>query len=149
MKPRFSALLTTLVVLSASGCGGDDPTGVAATVADMLGSWTITALTFTSVPPGDSEELISQGFSGEVEFRSDLTYTLSTTDPQQVVEVDNGTFSVSGSTLTLTLPGDVTNLTIQELTSTAATLYSADDSFDFNGDDQDTPATVTVRLAKQ
>jgi hypothetical protein len=36
MRPRLGSLLTTLVLLSVSGCGGDDPTGVVATAADVL-----------------------------------------------------------------------------------------------------------------
>jgi len=149
MKPRLGSLLTTLVLLSVSGCGGDDPVGVVATAADMLGTWDIASLTFASVPPGTSVELVSMGASGEIEFRGDGTYTLTLAGPGEAPEVENGTFSVSGSTLSLIESGEVTALAIQALTSTAATLFQADDEYDFNDDGFDTPATVTVVLAKQ
>jgi hypothetical protein len=92
---------------------------------------------------------VSQGFSGEIEFRQDGTYTLTTTDPGEPTEVENGTFGVSGSTLSLTVFGETSALTIQALTSTAATLFQGDDEFDFNDDGTETPATTTVVLAKQ
>jgi len=149
IKPRLGPLLATLVLLSVGACGGDDPVGVEATASDLLGTWDITSLTFTSVPAGSSAELVSQGFSGEITFRQDGTYTLTTTDPGQAVEVEDGTFTVSGSTLSLIVPGEVSALTIQALTSTAATLFQADDEYDFNDDGTETPATVTVVLAKQ
>ena len=152
-KPRLRSLLTTLLLLGAVSCGGDDPMDIVATASDLLGTWNITSLVHTPVGGGTPVEEVVAGLSGSVVFRQDLTYTIAFQDagPPVVSESENGTYMVTGSSLTITpdnAPLDVTTLEIQSLTSNGVTLYQADDDYDFDDDGTDDPATTTVRLEK-
>ena len=144
MKTRLGSLVATVLVLGLGACG-DSVTGVDTSVDDLIGTWSITSLTFTG--GGDTVEGLTG--SAMVEFRDDLTYTLTFVEATDT-EVDNGTFTVNGSTLTLNLPGEDPDVfTVTAISSTAATLYSEDDAFDFNDDGTETAATLTVTLQKQ
>lgn len=144
-KARSTSLLATLLVLALSACG-DSVTGVEATTDDFVATWDITSLLFTPAGGGTSVEALTG--SGTITFRADLTYTLVLIEGS-VQETESGTFSLSGSTLTLTLPGEDSDmLTVTAISSSSATLYSADDSYDFNDDDEETAATLTVTLQK-
>jgi len=145
MKTRPGSIVATLLVLAVGACG-DSVTGVDTATDDLLGTWNITSLAFTPAGGGTATE----GLTGTatIAFRADLTYTLTFTEGL-VQEIEDGTFSVSGSTLTLTLPGeDPDELTVTALSSTAATLYADDETFDFNDDGTETDATLTVTLQK-
>ena len=145
-RTRLGSLVATMLALGAIACS-DSPTGVDTTTDDLIGMWDITSLRFTPVGGGTAAEGLVG--SATIAFRDDLTYTLTFIEGA-VTDVENGTFAVNGSTLTLTLPGeDPDELTVTAVSSTAATLYAEDESFDFNDDDEETPATLTVTLRKQ
>jgi len=146
MKTRLGSLVATVLVLGLGACG-DSVTGVDTSVDDLIGTWSITSLTFEPAGGGDTVEGLTG--SGTVEFRDDLTYTLTFVEATET-EVENGTFTVNGSTLTLNVPGEGPDVfTVTAISSTAATLYSEDDEFDFNDDGAETAATLTVTLQKQ
>jgi len=146
MKTRLGSLIATVLVLGAGACG-DSVTGVDTTVDELFGTWSITSLTFEPAGGGDTVEGLTG--SGMIEFRDDLTYTLTFVEGSDT-EVENGTYTVNGSTLTLNSPGeDAAVLTVTAISSTAATLHSEDDSFDFNDDGTETDATLTITLQKQ
>jgi hypothetical protein len=153
VQPRLGLLLAAFLLLSLGGCG-EDPVEVVATSDDLLGTWNITSLMYTPVGGGTSVQSIEPGTSGVITFRADFTYTITFTEvgPPQVTDVEDGMFTVMGSVLTITpddAPNDPSNLDIQQLTATSATLFQADDEFDFDDDGDDEPATTTVMLQKQ
>ena len=82
-------------------CG--DSTGVEPD--DIAGTWTATSLTATN-PENSSEffDLIAMGGSLTITFRTDGTYT-ATEVIGGVTETDSGTYTVSGTTLTVVSPG--------------------------------------------
>ena len=152
-RSRFGSLLAALLVVSFAGCG-DDPVDVMATSDDLLGTWNVTSLVYAPVGGGTSVQAIEPGASAVITFRADLSYTITFTEvgPPQVTDVEDGTFTVMGSVLTLTpddAPNDPSNLDIQQLTATSVTLFQAVDEFDFDDDGNDEPATTTVMLQKQ
>lgn len=139
------SLIATLLVLAVGACS-DSVTGVEATTAELLGTWNITSLTFAPAGGGNSVEGLAG--SATITFEANLNYTLTFTEGQ-VQDIETGTFNVSGTTLTLTITGeDPDEFTVTALSSSGATLYSADESFDFNGDDVETDATLTVTLQR-
>ena len=146
MKTRLGSLVATLVVLSTGACG-DSLTGVDTTTDDLIGTWNITSLTFSPVDGGtEAEGLVG---SATIAFNAKLTYTLTFVEGT-VTDVENGTFAVDGSTLTMTIAGEEPDVfTVTALSSTGATIYSEDDQFDFNDDGTETTATLTVTLLKQ
>ncbi len=151
-KPRLFSLLASLLVLSVSGCGGDDPLDVDST--DVVGSWNITSLIYAAVTGGASVEALEPGVSGVVTFRSDLTYSIvfEEVGPPMVTDIEDGTFTVTADVIRITpddAPGDPSDLEIVSLTATTLTLFQADDEFDFDDGGIDEPATTTVVLQKQ
>ena len=152
MKPGLRVLIAALLLLNFGGCT-DDPAGVEATTDDLLGTWDITSLVYTPVGGGTSVQAIQPGIQGVITFRADLSYTITFDDvgPPPVQEVEDGTYIVIGSVLTITpddAPGDPSDLEIQALTSITATLFQAVDEFDFDDDGSEEPATTTVMLEK-
>jgi hypothetical protein len=146
IKTRLGLLVAALLVLGGVACS-DSPTGVDATTGDLLGTWNITSLLFTPDGGGTAAEGVV-GWATIV-FRDDFTHTLTFVEGTET-DVENGTFAVNGSTLTLTIEGeDPDVLTVTAISSTAATLYSDDEEFDFNDDGELTDATLTVTLQKQ
>ena len=146
-------LFSTLVLATVmSACGGDD--GVSPENAALIGSWSATSSTFTEVAGGATFDEVAAGLALTIVFRSNLTYTLTEVDPgpPQVTEIEDGTFTVIGTVLTVIPdadPGDVTALEIVTLTSTTLTLFQADGEFDFNDDGIDTPAAFTIVFVRQ
>ena len=152
-KPRAGLMLASLLTLTLSGCGGDDPTDIQDTIDDLVGTWNITSLMYTPAAGGASVEGVQAGTSGTITFRQDLSYTLTfqETGPPPVTDMEDGTFSVAGDVLTIVpddAPLDPSDLEIQSLTSTTARLFQADDEYDFDDDGFDEPATTTVVLQK-
>jgi hypothetical protein len=146
IKTRLGLLVAALLVLGGVACS-DSPTGVDATTGDLLGTWNITSLLFTPDGGGTAAEGVVG--SATIVFRDNFTYTLTFVEGTET-DVENGTFAVNGSTLTLTIEGeDPDVLTVTAISSTAATLYSDDEEFDFNDDGELTDATLTVTLQKQ
>jgi Lipocalin-like domain len=146
LKTRPASLVATLLVLGVGACG-DSVTGVDTTTDDLIGTWNITSLTFE---PGGGGT-VAQGLVGSatIVFSDDLTYTLTFVEGT-VTDIENGTFAVDGSTLSLTPTADQPSVfTVTAISSTGATLYSEDESFDFNDDGEETDATLTVTLQKQ
>lgn len=151
MSTRLGSLVAAVLLLSATACGGDDPLDV--TADDLLGTWNITSLLYTPVAGGASVQGVQGGLSGTISFRADLTYTFSFQDsgPPPVSETEDGTFTVVGDVLTITpdnAPGDSSALEIQALSSNSATLFQADDEYDFDDDGTDEPSTTTVTLQR-
>jgi hypothetical protein len=146
IKTRVGLLVAALLVLGGVACS-DSPTGVDATTGDLLGTWNITSLLFTPDGGGTATEAVVG--SATIVFRDNFTYTLTFVEGTET-DVENGTFAVNGSTLTLTIEGeDPDVLTVTAISSTAATLYSDDEEFDFNDDGELADATLTVTLQKQ
>ena len=98
-------------------------------------------------------DIIAQGITLTITFGQDFTYTVTDVDPgpPEVIETENGTFTVIGGAITFT-PTDMSAdapLTIDVLTSTDLTLSNANDSFDFNDDGTETPASLVAIFVKQ
>jgi len=161
---RLSPLLMTLVVLGVSACEDGEPTAVAGTPSELLGTWDLTSFAYTSISipiaKPDYVELgwPGLGYSGNIVFREDRTYTFTTVFPKVGLpvpdEVEEGVFNLSGSTLSLTaypiFPGEgPTLLVIEELTRVSATLFQASTSYDFNRDGTETVATARIVISRQ
>ncbi len=153
MRRRSGSILTTFLLIGFVGCGGDDD-GVSPEIADLIGTWNATSLTFAEIGGGATVDLIADGGSLTIVFRNNLTYSLTQVivGPPSANYSEDGTFTVNESVLTVlddADPLDPTAIQIVTLTSTALTLFLANDEYDFNGDDNDTPASFTLVLVKQ
>ncbi len=150
----MGSILTAFLLIGLVGCGGDDDDGMSPEVDDLIGTWVATSLTFTEIGGTGTYDDIAAGGSLTIIFRSDLTYSVTQviagSPPENYSET--GIYTVNGSVLTVTDdtdPLDPTAIEIVTLTSTALTLRIADEEYDFNDDDNDTPATLTIVFVKQ
>ena len=153
-RRRGSSLFLTLFLLSAGACGDSvtEVTGVDTEVDDLLGTWSIVSMMFTPVGGGSAVEGVTG--TASITFESDIsevkTYTLTFVEAQETV-VEEGYFRVSGSDLILNALGDPDDVwyTVTSMSSTAATLFTEDAEFDFNGDGNWTETTLNVSMQKQ
>lgn len=148
-----SILISSFLCLLLAGCKDDNAMSAAAS-PELIGTWTATSLTYTPVGGGTAIDVVAEGLGVTAVFRADLTYTFTFVDPGPpvVTEVENGTYSVTGSVVTVVpdnAPGDPSDLEIVSLTSASATLYQAIDEFDFDDDGTESPATTTAVLVRQ
>ena len=148
---RWSSLFLTLLVLSAGACGDSATavTGVDTEVDDLLGTWSIVSMMFTPVGGGSAVEGLD-GTASITFVELDSRYTLTFVEAEGT-DVEEGTFEVSGSELTLTPFGgtDVNWFTVTSISSTASTLVPEDAEFDFNDDGMETEATLIISMQKQ
>ncbi len=151
-RRRLGSILTTFLLIGSVGCGGDDD-GMSAEIDDLIGTWNATSLTFEEIGGTGTYDEIAAGGSATLVFRNDLTYSFTQVTPGPPLETytEDGIYAVTGSVITFTDDADPLDPTVAvlTLTSTALTLFLADDEYDFNGDDNDTPATFTLVFVKQ
>ena len=121
--------------------------------ADLIGTWDATSLVFTPTGGGITADPISDGLVLTLVLRNDFTYTITEDPgPPEVVDVEDGIVTVTGSVLTLipnSAPQETEDFTIQTLTSTDLIVSVTNSSFDFNDDGTETPASLTATFVKQ
>ena len=149
MKTRH-ILTSALALIAMTACSDSDATSVEA--VDLQGTWSAASMVVTSVAdPSLTADLIALGTTVSVMFAADGTYTVTINDPGIPTETETGTYSVSGSTLTLveTFEGQVQppeEITII-LNGNSMTL-TMDDHWDFDDNGTDDPAIMVVGLTR-
>lgn len=133
-------LLLSLTVLPACGDGG---TG-ASKPADLVGTWTATAIIAAPVSnPSNTQNLYAEGFRLTFTFQSNGSYSILSSFPGEAPETTTGTYTQSGSNLTLTesgVGGEVVELTVTVSGSNGTFIVKNVDI-----DDELANLTVTVR----
>jgi len=144
---RFGLL--GLVGVLALGCSGD---GTGPNGANVVGTWQATQVVVIKVAnPAVTQELVSQGLQLTIVFRSDQTFTATTTLPGNPPEVSSGTYATTASSLTITTtsssPPETLSFTLS-LSGNTLTLTGGSTTFDFSGTG-DEPATINLTLSRQ
>jgi hypothetical protein len=122
-----------------------DPTGVEP--ADLAGTWTATAIVFTSVAnPTLSVDEVADGAAMTLVLSADGEYTLTFVFPGEPNENETGTYTVSGSTLTITPPGG-SQETIGVSRNGDTMTLTLDDIYDFD-DQGEEDATLVITLTR-
>ncbi len=98
MRMLRTIMAGALAVTLATACS--DSTGV--TEDDLVGTWVATAATFTPNGTTTAMDLLADGTGFTLVLQADGTYTATTTEPDSPPDVESGTYSVSGSVITLT-----------------------------------------------
>jgi hypothetical protein len=123
------------------------------TLADLVGTWNATAVTFAPVGGGEGVDLIGQ-FGGTVGFTitDGGAYTLTVSVPGEGTEIETGTMTVSNGVITATPSGggDPGIFEILAFGGDNMTLFFEDEEFDFTDDqiNNPTPATVTLVVVR-
>lgn len=134
-----------LLVAATIGCS--DSTSPA-TAADLTGTWNATSFVFTNTAnTTESVDVIPLGVAFTITF-TETTMSGSFTFPGEAIETFEGTFTITGDQITISDPIDGDETWTHSLTGSVLTL-TATDTFDFNDDGQETPATMVITMTKQ
>lgn len=138
--------LTTsaMALLVLSACS--DSTGVEPD--DLAGTWEATEAVVTSVAdPTVSVDFVAEGGTITLVLNADAGYVFTSSFPGEDPEVEIGTYSVSGDVLTITpVDDDPETFTISRDGDTMT--LTGDDSFDFDENDVEEPATLVITLTR-
>ena len=146
--------ISTLALILMTACGdngtGDEPD-------DLVGTWTSTALVFTSTAdPTLSVDVVAvDGAAATLVLAADATYTFIFTlpsggdphSPEEPAENEAGTYTVTGNNLNLTQTG-ATTYTMEMSRNGDTMTLTLPDTWDFNGDGVEEPATLVATLTR-
>lgn len=123
-----------------------DETGVEP--ANLAGTWTATAIVFTSVAnPTLSVDEVADGATMTLQLSADGTYTWNFVFPGEPDENETGTYTVSGSILTVAQTGgSQETMGVSRNGDTMA--LTLDDTYDFDGDQVEEDATLVITLTR-
>lgn len=114
--------------------------------ADIAGTWNATSFVFTSVAdPTTSVEAIDFDISLSITFDAGGVITLRITEGG-VTDTETGTYTINGSTFSITTNGDTSTGTISRSGNTLTIQLNTGVEFDFDDDGTDEPARVTIIL---
>ena len=143
MKHRHLTI-SALALILMTACS--DATGVEPD--DLVGTWTATAMVFTSTAdPTLSVDIMDQGATMSLTLSADGTYSWAFVFPGEPEENETGTYTVSGTTMTIadSGPGSPETFTISR-DGDNMTLTGSDE-FDFTeGVEED--ATMVISLTR-
>jgi hypothetical protein len=140
------ALSLSLVLLIAGGCdkllkSNTDP------LDDLVGSWYATSFLMVNPSnPAQQIEEVAQGLHFTLVITADGHFTAVFIRPEEETEVDSGTISTTETDLTITPSGDSPRHLTWSLSGEVLTLVTADDHYDWNDDNIDEPANLTIVL---
>jgi hypothetical protein len=125
------------------------------TLADLVGTWNATAVTFEPVGGGEGIEVVGElGAALSFTIAASGAYTVTVTAPQEQPQINSGTMTVANGVITATSTGpgeDPGFLEILAFSGDNLTLFSEDEDFDFTDDqiDNPTPATMTMVMVRE
>jgi hypothetical protein len=145
---RTLRLLATAVAIGAfAGCGSDSEEP---STENLSGLWNATAMVFTSVEnTAVRVDVIAQGATFEINLNDSGGFAATLTLPGEAPETLVGTWSYTNDTLTLQETGASFALVFDlNLGNDQMTLTGADVEYDFDDDEVDEPATLTIDLVR-
>lgn len=141
---RTLAALALISCITLAACS-DDGTKSSET-SSLVGTWTATAIVASPLSnPSETLDLYAEGFRLTFTFGSNGSHTIVSSFPGEVPDTTTGTYSQSGSILTLTesgVDGEVVEVTVT-INGSTATFVVTDQDLDGEG------ANMTVTLLKQ
>jgi hypothetical protein len=144
---KASSLGLALLVSVAVGC--NDSTGPASP-SDFVGDWLASSYVLTMVENTSmSADLIEFGMTLSITF-TETTYTGTSTFPGEDPEPFSGTYTIEGNQLTLNEVGELEPDTMTyTLSGNTLTFTGTDETYDFDDDGQEDPASFTMVFQKQ
>jgi len=151
MRTRERALAVLLVLAGSAACGGDGGTGPSK--AELTGTWSASRIEYTNVAnPAQKVDVAQQGATLTLGLQSGGVFTIALLVPGEAPVDISGLWSSSTDVLTLRWTSGAANNEMQfdmTLTGNSLSLVGADSEFDFDGDDVDDPATLSLTLTRQ
>lgn len=148
-RPTQSFWLALLLLLPL-GCGDEGPNDEL-TYAELVGTWGILSLVFTSdASPSTTFDFRAAGGSGSLIFEADTTFLfIVVPNPGSPTISSTGTVALEGSTVVLTDDADPDLPLLRgTVIGQRLTMETEDAEYDFNGDGTDEPARVSAVFVK-
>lgn len=119
-----------------------------ATIGDFTGTWMASQFLLTSIDnPADTYDMVGEGGSFSIDIASDGTMSFSIAFPGESVDNGTGTVEIFGDMVIITDNADGWKSAFQYTLGTGTfSLFSNDDSHDFNEDNEDECATLSITL---
>jgi hypothetical protein len=119
-----------------------------ATSADFVGDWMADSWVFTDLAnPMTTYDMIADGGSFSMTIVDDGTFSYSMTFPGETTENSTGTWEIFGDMLVITDDADGWQSAMQYTVGTGTfTMFSNDDSFDFDEDGTDEDALLLITM---
>lgn len=134
--------LVTIGLLGAAACS--DTLGP----EDIAGTWEATSMLFiSSNNPAVSEDMITLGAEFSIAFTKDGTLS-STFTYEGSTEIEGGTYTMSGSDITLTIGGELMTGRITKSDGELRVNFPTGLEYDFDGDEVDDPAALLLVLIR-
>ncbi|MCB0265916.1 MAG: hypothetical protein KDH95_21335 [Calditrichaeota bacterium] len=148
-KSIFRMLFSLIVIALIAGCSDDDSTNPdnSGNLGNLVGTWNATEFTYTSnANPSDQYDFLSTGVSVVFKVESDGDYTVTIGVPGFPAQSFSGNLNADSN-------GDIEiddDPDIQvTVTSTTLTIVDPNESWDFDEDGTDEPATLRQVYTKQ
>jgi hypothetical protein len=143
MQRSSSRILMLLGTVAAVACGD------AVAPEDIAGTWNATSLVFTNTAdPSETFDAVAAGVDLSITFGSGSAVSLTITEGG-FTETENGTYTLDGSDISLTLGGDVSSGSVNLSGTTLTLTLTTGVEFDFDDDGTDEPARLAAVLTKE
>ena len=151
----WALAVAALVAVPVVGCGGDDDNGTdppaGVTLADLAGTWDATEAEFQSLDnPLLRFDLVALGGSLTLTVSANGDYEATIQPPGEAPETETGTVTVVGNVIELNVDGVPESVEFDfTLVGNTLTMVTESEGFDFDGDDIDDPARLTLVLVRR
>ena len=153
MRVKHTIFALPLAAALAAGCGSDTIGPNELQLSDLVGTWTVTKVEYTSDANRNTKrDLIADlGATGTITVSANGTYTYTLTAPGPITQTTTGTFTVQNGNVIDSPTGQTAHTTVVSRTGDTVTITDESVTFDFDNN-PDTPpdaADVTIVWQKQ
>ena len=142
---KSNLIISALALILMSACG--DATGIEPD--DLAGIWTAQSMVLTNTADAtQTVDYMALGASTTLTFAADATYTWIFTDPGLAAETRTGSYSVVGTTLTLSESGTGSPEPFAAVRAGNTLTLTGVDTYDFDSDTVEEAATLTIVLTR-
>jgi VCBS repeat-containing protein len=147
MRLKHALHIIPLAAALAAGCGSDTIGPADLQLSDLVGTWTITKIEYTSdANRGTKRDLISDnGATGTITVNANGTYTYTLTAPGPITQTTTGTFTVQNGVVLDNPTGQAQHTTVVSRSGDTVTITDESVNFDFDNN-PDTPNAADVTI---
>ena len=148
MRLKHTLYLVPAVAALAAGCGSDTIGPNDLQLSDLVGTWTVTKIEYTSdANRGTKKDLIADnGATGTITVSANGTYTYTLTAPGPITQTTTGTFTVQNGSVIDTPTGQAQHTTVVTRTGDTVTITDESVTFDFDNNASTPPTAADVTI---
>jgi len=153
MRVKHTIFALPLVAVLAAGCGSDTIGPSQLQLSDLVGTWTVTKIEYTSDANRNTKRdlIADNGATGTITVSANGTYTYTLTAPGPITQTTTGTFTVQNGNVIDSPTGQTPHTTVVSRTGDTVTIVDESVTFDFDNNSATPPtaADVTIVWKKQ